>query len=99
MESEMDPVVAWALALFIGIALFGVVIPFSPMIIAISRKHSRSGTIIAFNVFTYVTSSLFVLISIIFPGAFVVAVLLFPIWIWMFVWAVMGKKKLEAEMA
>jgi hypothetical protein len=42
-----------------------------------------------------VVGSIFCLASIVFPGAAVVFVVLVPIWIWMFVWAVMGQKKVQ----
>jgi hypothetical protein len=59
-----------------------------PTIIALSRGHARTGTIFTFNLLVFVLGSTLGLFTY---G--LVLFVLFPIWVWMFVWAVMGAKK------
>jgi uncharacterized membrane protein YvlD (DUF360 family) len=63
-------------------------ISFSPTIIAMCRSHARLGTIFTFN---FIVSIICLPLYILTTGLFIVVCV--PIWIWMFVWAVMGTKR------
>jgi hypothetical protein len=70
------------------VVVISLMISFSPTIIALSRGHARTGTIFTFNLLVFVLGSTLGLFTY---G--LVLFVLFPIWVWMFVWAVMGAKK------
>ena len=88
----MDPVLFWGLVIFAGLSLL-VMFVFAPMIIAVSRNHARAGTITTFTVITVVGSVLLGLASWVFPPIAGAVLVLNLIWLWMFVWAVMGNKE------
>jgi hypothetical protein len=69
------------------VVVISLMISFSPTIIALCRRHARTGTIFTFNLLVFVLASTL--------GLFLYGLgfVLFPIWVWIFIWAVMGAKK------
>ena len=76
------------MAIVVLLAL-GIVVPFSPSIIAAARTHARTGTIFAINIVISVVLGIPIMM---FSGGFGILVL-FPFWAWILVWAIMGEKR------
>jgi hypothetical protein len=90
-QSDLHPGAPWAFGLIFALIVFSLVVPFLPAIIALCRRHARTGTIFVLNILFSVVLG----IPLAFTGFGIL--LIVPFWIWIFIWAVMGEKRIELK--